>query len=72
LQKQSSRPLKNNNNKRDKNLEKFGVQELTTVEQRELEGGWIQLALAIAGACIYLYNEGGSFMDGAADYRATH
>jgi len=41
LQKQSSRPLKNNNNKRDKNLEKFGVQELTTVEQRELGGGWL-------------------------------
>jgi len=27
-----------------KNLEKFGVQELTTVEQRELEGGFGQLS----------------------------
>ncbi len=31
-----------------KNLEKFGVQELTTVEQRELEGGWFWPVLAAA------------------------
>jgi|JI91814BRNA_FD_contig_101_738444_length_420_multi_1_in_0_out_0_2 hypothetical protein len=34
-----------------KNLEKFGVQELTTVEQRELEGGWwIPVARWVGGA----------------------
>jgi|JI102314A2RNA_FD_contig_51_2371199_length_345_multi_4_in_0_out_0_1 hypothetical protein len=35
-----------------KNLEKFGVQELTTVEQRELDGGF--LPLIIIGAALLL------------------
>ncbi|MGF7138629.1 hypothetical protein [Roseimarinus sediminis] len=39
-----------------KNLELMGVRELDAVEMRNGNGGSIALAIAIAGACIYVYN----------------
>ncbi|HFK5587200.1 TPA: class IIb bacteriocin, lactobin A/cerein 7B family [Elizabethkingia anophelis] len=46
------------------NLEKLNLVELNAQEMRKTEGGWLQAALAIAGAAIYLYNEGGDFIKG--------
>ena len=31
-------------------------------EMKKIDGGWWQEALAVAGAVIYLYNEGGDFI----------
>ncbi|AJW65320.1 hypothetical protein VO54_03895 [Elizabethkingia miricola] len=50
-------------------LSKLNVQELSTNEMRKTEGGWWQAGLAIAGAVIYLYNEGGDFIKGYKEGR---
>jgi len=47
-----------------RNLENYGVLALGTNEIREIDGGDLGVGLAIAGALIYLYNEGGDFVDG--------
>jgi hypothetical protein len=49
-----------------KNLENYGVQTLNAKEIRDIDGGilgWDDV-LAIGGALIYVYNEGGDFLDG--------
>jgi len=45
-------------------FEKFGVQGLDAREMANVDGGWILGAITIAGAVIYLYNEGGDFIKG--------
>lgn len=40
------------------------LKELSHNEMRKVEGGWILAAITIAGALIYLYNEGGDFVEG--------
>ena len=47
-----------------KNLENYGVQEMNAREIKETDGGDFGLGIAIAGALIYLYNEGGDFVEG--------
>lgn len=58
-----------------KKLENFGVQELTTVEQRELEGGywlpivrWIGTTVAAALISQDMDDLGDAFMDGWNSY----
>ncbi|PIV93989.1 MAG: lactobin A/cerein 7B family class IIb bacteriocin [Flavobacteriaceae bacterium CG_4_10_14_3_um_filter_33_47] len=49
-----------------KNLQNFGVLEMNSKELCDVDGGvmgWDD-ALAIIGAAIYIYNEGGDFVDG--------
>jgi len=56
-----------------KNLKNFGVQEMNAKEIRETDGGvlgWDD-ALAIIGAAIYIYNEGGDFVDGFSSAYAS-
>ena len=55
------------NTSKSKNLENFGVQELTTVEQRELDGGsfWTDLAF-------YLLSEWDSIKEGNEAWRREH
>lgn len=43
------------------------VQELNSSEVKQINGGWLGPAIAIAGALIYLYNEGGDFVGGFKD-----
>jgi lactobin A/cerein 7B family class IIb bacteriocin len=45
-------------------MKSFGVQELDAEEVVNVDGGWWQLGIAVAGALIYIYNEGGDFIDG--------
>ncbi len=45
-------------------LNGLGVQEMNAEEMRVTEGGYWQAALALAGACIYVYNEWGDFKAG--------
>lgn len=48
-----------------KNLENLQLQELTFEEQVNTDGGFdLGLGLALMGAAIYIYNEGGDFIDG--------
>jgi len=49
-----------------KNLENYGVQEMNAKELREVDGGvfGVDDIIAIAGAVIYLYNEGSDFVAG--------
>ena len=47
-----------------KNLENYGVLKMNAKEIREVDGGDLGLGLAIAGALIYLYNEGDDFIEG--------
>ena len=50
-----------------KNLKTMSLQEM-----RKTDGGWWQEALAVAGAVIYLYNEGGDFIKGFKEgYNST-
>ncbi len=55
-----------------KNLEKFGVQELTTVEQRELEGGLHPIIIWFAAGIAYdiLSNPSGSWDAFSSGYNA--
>ena len=40
-----------------KNLENSALmQEMNVNEMQEVNGGWVALALAVAGAAIYVYN----------------
>lgn len=45
-------------------LEGFGLVEMEKENMANMNGGWFQAALAITGAAIYLYNEGGDFIKG--------
>jgi hypothetical protein len=51
-----------------KKLKNYGVHEIETEKIRETNGGFFGvddgIALAVAGALIYLYNEGDDFVDG--------
>lgn len=40
------------------------LQEMSLQEMENANGGWIVSAITILGACIYLYNEGGDFIEG--------
>ena len=53
-------------------LKKMKVQDLNKKEMKKIDGGWWQEALAVAGAVIYLYNEGGDFIKGFKEgYNST-
>ena len=53
-------------------LKKLKVQDLNKKEMRKIDGGWWQEALGVAGAVIYLYNEGGDFIKGFKEgYNST-
>ena len=53
-------------------LKKLKVQDLNKMEMKKIDGGWWQEALAVAGAVIYLYNEGGDFIKGFKEgYNST-
>jgi len=54
-----------------KNLNDFGVQEIDDSERMEINGGSIALALAVAGACIYVYNNWDDFVAGVKEGYAS-
>ena len=48
-----------------KNLENSALmQEMNVNEMQEVNGGWVALALAVAGAAIYVYNNWDDFCVG--------
>ena len=48
-----------------KNLENSALmQEMNVNEMQEVNGGWVALALAVAGGAIYVYNNWGVFCVG--------
>ncbi len=49
---------------RNVNLASYGVEELNEVQMREVNGGGFGAFIAIASACIYLYNNADDFAEG--------
>ena len=57
--------LTNKKNTIMKNLENSALmQEMNVNEMQEVNGGWVALALAVAGAAIYVYNNWDDFCVG--------
>ncbi len=52
-------------------LESLGLTELTNSESVESNGGWWQVALAIAGAVIYVVNNADDFIAGVKEGYTT-
>jgi hypothetical protein len=56
---------------KESDLKKMQLIELTPQEYKNKNGGWIQLALAIAAAAIYIYNNADDFVEGFKEGQAA-
>lgn len=45
-------------------LKNLKLTEMNSQEMKNVDGGWLPAALAIAGALIYVYNNAGDFAQG--------
>lgn len=56
---------------KESDLKKMQLIELTPQEYQNKNGGWIQLALAVVAAAIYVYNNAGDFAEGFKEGQAA-